>query len=140
MIRVSTKKEAWRVADALFPGDYEKNSLLSDRAGYPVYQSTAIYSDSRISDLGDRLELNFDNGDSLNIWIDSDPVSKDITVCDIAALNKGGFLSIHIKHMGADFVACHSSERIVSDDEMEQLRRLNVTRMAETEDGLHLYT
>lgn len=81
---VTSKSEAWRVADRLFPTDYLKNDFLSDRAGYPVYESTSdMYKggtaphDARINDLGCRLEVVIDN-DTFNIFIE-DPEDAKIT-------------------------------------------------------------
>lgn len=58
MIEVRTTKEAWNVADRLFPTDYIKDEGSTSRAGYPIYKSTAEENDSWISDLGCTLELN----------------------------------------------------------------------------------
>ena len=53
-----------------FPTDYEKNGGASNRAGYPVYRSTAGDINAWISDMGDRLEVNLPDGGSVNIWIE----------------------------------------------------------------------
>lgn len=66
---VSTTAAAWRLADRLFPTDYMHDSARSSRAGYPVYYSTAEGVNAYICDLNDRLELNFPDGRSYNIWI-----------------------------------------------------------------------
>lgn len=83
---VKSKSEAWRIANQLFPTDYQKDELLSKRAGYPVYESTSdLYKgggaphDARINDLGCRLEVVIDN-DSFNIWIEDPTEGKTITV------------------------------------------------------------
>lgn len=68
---VTTKEEAWRIANKLFPSDYEENHYLSSRAGYKVYTSTSdTYKNTytQIDDLCDRLEVII-NGKSTNIWI-----------------------------------------------------------------------
>ena len=75
---VSIVKEAWKLANKLFPTDYKKDEERSSRAGYPIYHSTADGVNAWISDLGNRLELNYSNGESENIWIeeDEDNISK----------------------------------------------------------------
>lgn len=72
MIKVSSYEEAWGVVDSIFPTDYEKDEQSSERAGYPIYRSTADgrYYDY-ICDLNDRLEINLHDGNrSVNVWID----------------------------------------------------------------------
>lgn len=83
---VTSKSEAWRVVNRLFPTDYLKNDFLSDRARYPVYESTSdMYKgrtaphDARINDLGCRLEVVIDN-DTFNIFIEDPAEAKIITV------------------------------------------------------------
>ena len=66
---VRTMAAAWRLADKLFPTDYAHDSSRSERAGYPIYHSTAYGVSAYICDLGDRLELNFPDGHSFNIWV-----------------------------------------------------------------------
>ena len=75
---VSSVKAAWKLANKLFPTDYKKDEERSSRAGYPIYHSTADGVNAWISDLGNRLELNYSNGESENIWIeeDEDNISK----------------------------------------------------------------
>ena len=75
---VSSVQEAWKLANKLFPTDYKKDEERSSRAGYPIYHSTADGVNAWISDLGNRLELNYSNGESENIWIeeDEDNISK----------------------------------------------------------------
>lgn len=72
-MKATSVKEAWEIADKIFPTDYEKDEASSQRAGYPIYVSTSEGNDSWISDLGNRLELNIWKGDGLesaNIWIE----------------------------------------------------------------------
>ena len=72
-MKVKSKQEAWRKADVLFSTDYMKDDIRSNRAGYDIYYSTAAGVDAWISDLGDRLEVNMENGETVNIWIDDEP-------------------------------------------------------------------
>lgn len=67
-----TAAETWRLAQALFPTDYLYDKKSSDRAGYPIYKSTAEGNDSWISDLSTRLELNIYHGteiETITIWV-----------------------------------------------------------------------
>ena len=72
-MKVKSKQEAWRKADIIFSTDYMKDDIRSNRAGYDIYYSTAAGVDAWISDLGDRLEVNMENGETVNIWIDEEP-------------------------------------------------------------------
>ena len=70
---VKSTTEAWNKANEIFPTDYECDNQRSERAGYPVYSSTAEgHWYDYICDLGDRLELNLSNGDTVNIWVKAD--------------------------------------------------------------------
>lgn len=76
-MKVATVKEAWEAADKMFPTDYQKDEESSQRAGYPIYRSTADdHYSFYICDLNDRLEVNMD-GKSINIWIQPDSESKE---------------------------------------------------------------
>ena len=69
-MKVKTTAEAWRKANELFPTDYMKDDVLSERAGYPQYYSTSPeHSDDHINDLNCRLEVCVD-GNCTNIWIE----------------------------------------------------------------------
>lgn len=77
MIRVNSVKDAWKVANQLFPTDYAKDEKLSQRAGYPIYCSTLLGCNSWISDLGTSLELNIEDGkknSTTRIFIEDEPV------------------------------------------------------------------
>ena len=67
---VKTTREAWEKVNEMFPTDYEKSTERSNRAGYGIYESTLDGCNAWISDLGNRLEVNLDNGETVNIWID----------------------------------------------------------------------
>lgn len=69
-MQVKTIQEAWNEVGKIFPYDYEKNEMSSTNAGYPIYYSTSSeHPNNWISDLGNRLEVNFESGESTNIWI-----------------------------------------------------------------------
>lgn len=62
--------EAWAKAEELFPTDYMKDDVLSNRAGYPTYYSTsAEHAGDHINDLNCRLEVCVD-GKCTNIRIE----------------------------------------------------------------------
>ena len=69
-MKVMNREAAWAEVNKIFPTDYEKNGEASNRAGYPVYRSTADGINAWISDMGDRLEVNLPDGKSVNIWIE----------------------------------------------------------------------
>ena len=79
-MKVSTVKEAWELADRLFPSDYELDGSSIERAGYKIYKSTAEGSNARICDLNTHLELNYDSGLSETIWIEERMVEDNIAI------------------------------------------------------------
>lgn len=62
---------AWAIVDELFPGDYAKDEQSSERAGYPIYRATSEDSCAYICDLGDGLEINYDDGSTCCICINA---------------------------------------------------------------------
>lgn len=84
-LQVANIEEAWGLADRLFPTDYEKDEERSSRAGYPIYHSTTEGMNAWISDLSNRLELNYADGKSEDIWIkqkDPSELSYKIFITD----------------------------------------------------------
>ena len=71
-MKVRSTQEAWNTADGIFPTDYEYDTERSNRAGYPIYHSTAEGVNAWISDLTDRLEVNLQDGRTVNIWIEQE--------------------------------------------------------------------
>lgn len=69
-MQVKTVKDAWDLANRLFPTDYELDEQASKNAGYSIYTSTGEGVNAWISSLNDRLELNHPDGRSENIWIE----------------------------------------------------------------------
>lgn len=70
---VKSIQEAWDEVNKIFPYDYEKNETASKNAGYPIYYSTTSdHQNNWISDLGNRLEVNFEDGRSVNVWVNSE--------------------------------------------------------------------
>ena len=76
-MEVRTREEAWEEVNKIFPTDYEQDTASSERAGYPVYISTADGVNAWISDLNCRLEVNI-----------QDEKTKEITSTSIYIVNK----------------------------------------------------
>ncbi len=70
-------KQAWRMADEIFPTDYMKDERSSVAAGYDIYCSTVEGHCDYICDLGNRLEINLSNGKVVNIWIEEEEESAE---------------------------------------------------------------
>ena len=66
---VNSVSAAWAKVNEVFPTDYNKDENSSARAGYPVFRSSVEYY-NYICDLGNRLEVNLESGETVNIWID----------------------------------------------------------------------
>ncbi|MDD3029861.1 MAG: hypothetical protein PHS57_06250 [Alphaproteobacteria bacterium] len=81
-MKVASIKEAWEKANEVFPTDYIKDENSSERAGYPIFRSTAEghYYDY-ICDLGCRLEVNLSDGNVVNIWIEAD--KRDLRIFEL---------------------------------------------------------
>lgn len=62
----ANEKEAWAFLHSVLEIT-EQNKEKSEGAGYPIYDTDKGW----ISDLNDRLEVNFNNGESFNIWFKS---------------------------------------------------------------------
>ena len=75
---VTSIRDAWAEVQKIFPTRYEHDANRSERAGYPIYYSTANDVNAWISDLGNRLEVNLPDGKSVNIWIQA-PAETTIT-------------------------------------------------------------
>lgn len=77
-MKVNSTAAAWQKANEIFPdSDYMHDSEMSSRAGYPVYWSTKEGSNAHINDLCARLEVVFDNGECVNIWIEEDETQTE---------------------------------------------------------------
>ena len=85
-MKVKSKAEAWKIADSIFTTDYMEDDTRSSRAGYDIYHSTAAGVSAWISDLGDRLEVNLENGETVNIWIDDEPQFFEYQLADALAV------------------------------------------------------
>lgn len=81
---VSSKEQAWKEVNKIFPTDYEKDLQASERAGYDIYRHHELNYYNRICDLGNRLEvLTGEYGENVtNIWIEEPkaPVTFKVVV------------------------------------------------------------
>lgn len=72
-LRTFNKSCAWNVVKCYFPNcSFIKNNFKSKNAGYDIYDvldPEDNYTNQYVCDLDTRLELNFSNGDSKNVWI-----------------------------------------------------------------------
>ena len=66
---VKTMNKAFMIAYNKI-GAVELDEEASSKAGYNIWRSISKYNDY-ICELGDRLEINYANGKSENIWIDN---------------------------------------------------------------------
>lgn len=76
---VNSVREAWSKANEIFPTDYMHDTDCTRRAGYDIYWSTRPGCTAWISDLGNRLEVNLPNGESINIWIEEPETVEEST-------------------------------------------------------------
>lgn len=81
-MKVNSKEQAWIEADKLFPTDYIKDEARSKNAGYDIYYSTCDGVNAWISDLEDRLEVNLETGETVNIWIEEEPQFKEYQIAE----------------------------------------------------------
>lgn len=65
-LTANSKSSAFDVAYDLIGESFELNKAISERAGYSVYSTE---SGTYICDLEDRLEINFKNSYTKNMWI-----------------------------------------------------------------------
>ncbi len=68
---VKTMRDAWSEVHKIFPYDYKKDEHSSERAWYDIYRATASeHQNNWISDLGNSLEVNFENGKTVRIYVE----------------------------------------------------------------------
>lgn len=68
---------AWEEVNRIFPYSCSIDHESSQRAGYPIYRADDPEIHAYICNLGDRLELNFPDGTSRNIWYGAEPERKE---------------------------------------------------------------
>lgn len=136
-MKVRNKEEAWYLASRLFPTGYALDMPRSEEAGYDIYTSTIDSVGAWISDLDNRLELNYPNMPSENIWIEEEGVK--MTVSDILRLigRTEAWVCIHAEMMGIKFTARHSKDYFLGLEDKTVLNK-EVTHMYVQDDDLHL--
>ena len=79
-MKANGRDEAWKIADRIFPTDYQKDDAASERAGYPIYEPTSTdekFAGFHISDLNTRLELNMGK-ETVTIWMEEKTNFEDL--------------------------------------------------------------
>ncbi len=94
---VKTEYQAWEAVTALFPDEYKKDEESSAKAGYSVYRSTVNYY-NYFCMLGDRIEVNFSNGKTVNVWIKPDPKpeKREVKTDDLFIPECNGYDTMYI--------------------------------------------
>ena len=102
MIKCTNHEEALQLAFRLFPYSISLDHERSKRAGYPIYYATGV-ENAYICDLNSRIEINYDDGKTENIHVESEKdFNSDIqiTIGDISIIlpfdyDGTGFDTIH---------------------------------------------
>ena len=79
-ITAASTRQAWEIAGEILGTDYTEDTASTARAGYPIHRSTAEGNRGYICDLGDRLEVNLQDGSSRNIWISREALAEEATI------------------------------------------------------------
>ena len=117
-MKVCTIEDAWAVVNLIFPTNYKKDEESTKRAGYPIYSSIkADHFYCYICDLGNRLEINLDNGKTVNVWIateaeNTETKRKELSNAEIAIDFINQLINERIKTIGSEKVA--TDERLHS--------------------------
>ena len=70
--------QAWSMAEQFLSHDIDYDVCRSKNAGYPIYYSTFEGCMEWVSVLGDRLEINQADGNTVNIWIEEDSLLRNL--------------------------------------------------------------
>ena len=122
---------AWAIANEIFPGDYIRDENSSERAGYPIYRATSENSRAYICDLGDGLEINYDDGSSQRISINSEALRAEHQQAEQAEA-----LAREIEKREAAEVAAHVAAigKNTAEKELEDAREALADMEAERDD------
>lgn len=71
-MRATTKREAWRLVNAIISNTLVKDDQQSARSGYDVFRFESLNLKGFVADLGDRLELTLSTGSIITVWIACD--------------------------------------------------------------------
>lgn len=122
---VKSVDEAWSKANEIIPCDYIHDSERSRNAGYDIYFSTCPSIVAWISDLGDRLEVNLPNGESVNVWIEDEDTAERATDAaevaqmrkDAEAIQNGKYEAIYAPTVGQLVTVCVNGDTYASEAE-----------------------
>lgn len=122
---------AWAIANEIFPGDYIRDENSSERAGYPIYRATSEDSRAYICDLGTGLEINYDDGSSQWISINSEALRAEHQQAEQAEA-----LAREIEQRQAAEEAARKAEeaRGLAQGELEDAREALADKEAECDD------
>lgn len=85
-MKVKNIQQAWLEAHKLIDKDgLIKDYEATERAGYDIYRDYNEYY-NYICILGDRLEVNLANGETINIWIEQPENIKEYADCESATI------------------------------------------------------
>ncbi|WP_270368443.1 hypothetical protein [Eubacterium ramulus] len=135
-MRVRTKEEAWILASRLFPTDYVLDADRSEVSGYMVYTSTNDNVNAWISDLGSRLELNYPDGKTENIWIGEEEEKKDCLESILKCINSNSRISLEIAEYGlkwnaGPYSADYFKEKAFHDTDSQEFQMLLSKKVSE---------
>lgn len=135
-MRVRTKEEAWILASRLFPTDYVLDADRSEVSGYMVYTSTNDNVNTWISDLGSRLELNYPDGKTENIWIGEEEEKKDCLESILKCINSNSRISLEIDEYGlkwnaGSYSADYFKEKAFHDADSQEFQMLLSKKVSE---------
>lgn len=147
-MKVKTIEEAWALALNIFPYEYEQDIESSEKAGYPVYRSiNDNHKMNYISALCDRLEVNLETGESINIWIISDDI-EDIKGIEVLLIPDTGMHKLYsdFSNFINDYRFWFSSGKPSSDEDLfneivKSLLSINVHDLSISirRNGLNIY-
>ena len=127
--REKSAEEAWNRINEISPTDYAKDEDSSQRAGYPIFRSTADgHFYDYICDLNDRLEVNLSTGETVNIWIEQE-TEPEVAPEKMEALKK---MSTRIQKLGFWF----AGEMLDDEEKGKENRRNFEKEKAENPDTL----
>lgn len=135
MIKVKNKEEALALAKRLLFAECSKSEERSMAAGYDIYTPVEDCDCEKgwISDLEDRLEVNYPNGESENIWI-----AEKISLSQLLRyINQNTSIIISVNLFGLLFSVRRSAGYFANTKHHEfgKLKEKEITNISVTEDG-----
>lgn len=117
-MKAVSKKEAWKIVDAIFPTDYEEDGESSKTAGYPIYRSTDKNTDAWISDLGTCLEVNLPKGKTINVNIEEDLITYRSELISYLQSEMDNFMEEKRKFGAEDRIVLKKLDALIANKEM----------------------